>query len=445
MKRKRGTRARPRRGSNEGGDARHARDPLDESAARDERGAADSRDSREPRKPAKRGDAKVQRWMDLLAALLVHRYPATFRELSCDVPAYADGTKSEAALMRMFERDKDELRAFGVPIETVTPDDGEPGAYRLKVHDFYLPYLQAVAPAGESARAPRRVDRYGYRALQSLSLEADELAVVLAAAERVRSLGDPLLRLDAESAMRKLSVDLPFDEMRDSDGVTFVPPRARAPEEAFELLGDALAHRKTVGFDYHAMNTGQTERRSVEPYGIFFVGSHWYLVARDRDREELRNFRLNRMSGVKVNASRPGSPDYEIPAGFQLREHARSREAWELGDGEVLEAIVEFRVPSGAAAAAARLGEPVDGSDARRRFRPRRVDVFARWLLSLQGDAVPVSPDILVRAYRDQIRDTLAIYGAPTGGARGAGGARAAGGAARAGGDAVGSVVEADE
>ena len=46
----------------------------------------------------------------------------------------------------------------------------------------------------------------------------------------------------------------------------------------------------------------------------------------------------------------------------------------------------------------------------RRLFRVRRMDVFARWLLSLQGDAVPMSPDALVREYHDQVRRTLAAY-----------------------------------
>jgi hypothetical protein len=36
--------------------------------------------------------------------------------------------------------------------------------------------------------------------------------------------------------------------------------------------------------------------------------------------------------------------------------------------------------------------------------------VFARWLLSLQGDAVPLAPEELEQVYRQQIRDTLAIY-----------------------------------
>ena len=67
---------------------------------------------------------KVQRWIDLLAALLRRHYPASFDELIRDVPAYA-GDQSHDARRRMFERDKDELRGFGVPIETIKTPEGE--------------------------------------------------------------------------------------------------------------------------------------------------------------------------------------------------------------------------------------------------------------------------------------------------------------------------------
>jgi Predicted transcriptional regulator len=312
--------------------------------------------------------------------------------------------------MRMFERDKNELRAFGVPIETVQSDGDEIGAYRLAGRDFYLPYLRAVAPSGAAQRDPRHVDKFGYRALTTLSFEADELAAVLAAAERVQSLGDPHLALDAESAVRKLSVDLPLGELEGADEVRFVPPREQAARAVFEALGDALTRRKWVSFDYHAMSTDRSERRHVEPYGLFFLGSHWYLAARDRDRGELRNFRLNRISAPEVNATNSLSPDYEIAAGFQLREHARSRQPWEIGEGDSTDSVVEFRDHAGADAPAARLGTLVAGCENRRLFRVRRMDVFARWLLSLQGDAVPMSPDALVREYHDQVRRTLAAY-----------------------------------
>lgn len=352
--------------------------------------------------------SKLQRWIDLLAALLARRFPVTFDALARDVPAYAASTASRASLMRMFERDKDELRALGVPIETVADANGELAAYRLAPIDFYLPYLYlAAAPPSRAAR-PRRVDRDGYRALRELSFTADELALVVDAASRLRALGEPMLAQDAESAMRKLALDLPVD-------ATAAPHEVllgidRTDPQIFDRLSDALTRRKIVEFDYHAMSHDRTEHRTVEPYGLFFLGAHWYLAARDRSKDEIRNFRLSRIANPAVSPARAQRADYDIPDDFRLRDHARSRLAWELGDGETMQATVEFRDPRGAAVAASRLGEPVPGRPDRRTYVVRRADAFVRWLLSFGGEAVPVAPDSLVASYAEQVERTLAIY-----------------------------------
>src|SRR5690606_36592990 len=136
--------------------------------------------------------SKTQRWIDLLAALLARRYPATFDVLSQDVPAYANSRASRASVMRMFERDKAELRALGVPIETVRDENGDLAAYRIAPVDFYLPYLGLAGAQPARTTRPRRIDRYGYLALRELSFTADELAMVADAAGRIRALGEPL-------------------------------------------------------------------------------------------------------------------------------------------------------------------------------------------------------------------------------------------------------------
>ena len=74
--------------------------------------------------------AKVQRWIDLIAALLRFHYPVSFEQLSRDVPAYTNEKQSSEARMRMFERDKDELRALGVAIESVPDETGLIAGYR---------------------------------------------------------------------------------------------------------------------------------------------------------------------------------------------------------------------------------------------------------------------------------------------------------------------------
>jgi len=348
---------------------------------------------------------KIQRWIDLLAALLRHHYPVTFEQLIREVPAYAAEQKPESR-RRTFERDKDELRRFGVPIETVEPDDGEAKGYRLRVRDFYLPYLAVRSQGGAT---PRKLDPYGYRSLPTLSFEPEELAAVAQAAERVRTLGDPLLAEHAESAMRKLACDLPVDSAAAPD-TRLVPPKAGANLDLLVALDRALEHRKRVTFRYHTMGSDSTGIRTVEPFGLFFLNQHWYLAARAPGDDVVKNYRLNRMDTVEVNDQRPTSPDYQIPAGFDLREHARSRQAWELGAGDAIVATVSFRARTGAAAAAFRLGEEVENHPDRRRFRVRRSDAFARWLLSFAGDIVPIAPRELVDEFHGLMRETLSHH-----------------------------------
>ncbi|HKG90471.1 MAG TPA: WYL domain-containing protein [Gemmatimonadaceae bacterium] len=361
---------------------------------------------------------KIQRWVDLLAALLRRRFAASFDELAREVPAYSDPGQAHDARKRMFERDKDELRAFGVPIRSVVLSDGETHGYHLTSTDFYLPYLLAAerGTAGRKAE-PRRVDRWGYHGLKVLAFEPEELEAVAEAAARVRAMGDPMLTADVDGAMRKLAFDLPLDAATPVEAPRVVRRHERVDADVYDRLGSALLRRKQVTFDYHTMESDVRARRTAEPYGLFFIGSHWYLAARDVEKGAVRNFRVGRISGVTINPARAQSRDYEVPADFSLREHARSRQAWELGDGAAQEAVVEFVRRSGAAVTAARLGEP-DGagwSDAadgvvRRRFRVRRPAVFARWLLSFAGDARPVAPGSLVAEFEQLRRETLALY-----------------------------------
>jgi predicted DNA-binding transcriptional regulator YafY len=354
---------------------------------------------------------KLQRWIDLLAALLGRHLPATFAELARDVPAYlADGSVANGepsdTLKRMFERDKLELRELGVPIETVGEEGSDESAYRLRAKDFYLPYLGIVTARGLDV--PSRVDQFGYHSLATLAFEPDELQAIADGARLVTQAGDPSLADEARRALRKLAFDLPVGA---TDGpTTIAPPASRAEPQALATLGEALFRRKRVTFQYHGMGSGESTPRTVEPYGLFFIGGHWYLVGRDTEKDARRNYRVNRIRDVKANTARAGTADYEIPPAFSLREHARSRQAWEIGDGEAFEATVEFSGDSGAVRAAAALGRPDDASPSLRRFDVRRADSFARWLLAFAGDARPVAPESLVAEYETLLQRTRAIY-----------------------------------
>ena len=58
---------------------------------------------------------KLRRWMDLLAALLRHRYPLTFEELRQQVPAYQRGqaTSGMASAEGRVSPANCEIRSWG--------------------------------------------------------------------------------------------------------------------------------------------------------------------------------------------------------------------------------------------------------------------------------------------------------------------------------------------
>ena len=226
--------------------------------------------------------AKLQRWVDLLAALLRRHAPASLEELKRDVPEYF-GKSDLAALRRMFERDKVELREFGIPIVTVKDEAGEVIGYRLRREAFYLPYLSLIQDARPKTR-PRRVDRYGYRSLPELAFEADELDAVVEAARRMQQLGDPTLAELARSAMRKLAFDLPVDAGVREEVVMFASAAPPPAADILQALDDALRQRKRVTIAYHTFGSDTRRAREVSPFGLFFLGSHWYLAAREERR-----------------------------------------------------------------------------------------------------------------------------------------------------------------
>ncbi|MGE0346458.1 MAG: helix-turn-helix transcriptional regulator [Gemmatimonadales bacterium] len=347
---------------------------------------------------------KLQRWIDLVAALLERRYGLTLAELRERVPGYARGRP--ASVRRTFERDKDELRRLGVPITVLTPDGAADARYGIAADRFYLPYLALATHRG--TRRPRRIDRYGYRALEECAFSTDELHLLADAAARVAALGDPVLAADARQGLAKLAIDLPADALDATPRVRVVPPRARAREEVLTALGDALRRRKQVSFTYYGIERDETERRTVLPYGLAFTAGHWYLHAQDPARGAVRVFRVSRIEDLSVNPTAPGTQDFEIPAAFALADRALPVPPWQLGDDPPVEVLVSFTAATGVVRAARRLGTVVRNGDGTVRFTVRRREPFLRWLLGLAGDAAPISPPDVVREFRALLQRTLA-------------------------------------
>jgi len=380
--------------------------------------------------------SKVQRWLDLIAYLVGRRFPVPVEDLMEHLQAYSrdwkgGNEKTRASVRRKFERDKDELRELGIPLETVTYSINygmeEAQGYRISTKNLYLPYLKLLReeirssppPAASGTRAPQ-ADAALFQIAPDGSVEIPpEAAADMAwGLDELADLPGFPMAPAARSAFRKLTFDLdPQMGLRREEvkkQVVFaVPPETARAQEHLDTLSDALLRRKKVGFTYYGIQRDQVSEREVRPYGLLFKHSHWYLVGWDEGRDAERVFRVDRMEKVRANPSAPATPDYDMPDGPVL-ERYRSREAWELGEADdTVQAMVRFRFPASLWAARNHHGVAVeqaeDGSTLRR-FEVRQPDAFVRWILSQEGEATIESPPALQEAFRTMARQVADLY-----------------------------------
>ena len=100
---------------------------------------------------------KTERILNLTICLLVADRYLTKDRIREAVEGYHD--LSDSAFERTFERDKDELRALGVPIEVGSFDvlfDDEPG-YRIRPSEFELPPIDLDAEEASVVGVAARV------------------------------------------------------------------------------------------------------------------------------------------------------------------------------------------------------------------------------------------------------------------------------------------------
>ena len=215
----------------------------------------------------------AERLLDLVIALTHTRHRMTKAEIRASVNGYS-GATSDEAFDRMFERDKDQLRALGLPIVTLTDSTHEDDVgYRIDTAEYELPPVQ-FSPA--------------------------EIGVLSLAAQVWQ---DSSFSADSRRGLTKLRA---VSDAADPGRFAGLSLRVRGPDAAFGELLDAIEDRIPVRFTYRAASTGSTDARTVEPWRLFAKDRGWYLVAFDTDRQAQRLFRLSRIVGKVRRVGEPG-------------------------------------------------------------------------------------------------------------------------------------------
>ncbi|GAA0965617.1 helix-turn-helix transcriptional regulator [Actinocorallia libanotica] len=229
---------------------------------------------------------KTDRLLHLVVCLLATRRFLTAAQIRRAVPGYPE---SDEAFKRMFERDKEELRELGIPLEVGAEED-ETG-YRIPPQAYELPELR---------------------------LTPDEAAVLGLAARVWKQTNLAEAASGALFKLRAAGIET------DPEGSSVLEPRVGTDEPAFPALYEAVRDGRVVSFDYRAMGRSEPQRRVVEPWGLTSGRGRWYLVGHDRVRQAPRVFRLSRVLG-EVAAQGPEGA-VRVPEDVDIRKIAFERE-----------------------------------------------------------------------------------------------------------------------
>ncbi len=232
---------------------------------------------------------KSERLLNLTICLLATRPYLSRERIRRAVEGYHD--LSDAAFERTFERDKDDLRAMGVPIETGTNDrffDDEVG-YRIARGSFELPPVSFTPDELSALGAATRVWH-----------EASAASATASALAKLRAAG-------VEPDVTRLAA---------------IEPSITADEPAFDLIWSATLERRRVSFGYRG-----GRRREIEPWSVTWRKGRWYVLGLDVAIDEPRMFKISRVTDVPVVGAEPDS--YVVPADLDLAALARSLEPGE--------------------------------------------------------------------------------------------------------------------
>lgn len=224
---------------------------------------------------------KSERLINLTIALLATKRYLTRDEIFRTIEGYEGNPEAKE---RMFERDKDDLRALGISIEVGELDAffSDETGYRIRPESY---------------------------ALDLGNLTGVDIAVLSLATEVWR---DATFNQPAQSARLKLAS---LGIASDFESIPAMAPRIAIDTPNFALVATAIATGSQIRFDYIASDITLQERH-MDPYGLSNRFGAWYVVGFDVDKGAIRTFRLDRIHGqVSTNKE---VETFSIPEDFHV-------------------------------------------------------------------------------------------------------------------------------
>jgi proteasome accessory factor B len=317
-----------------------------------------------------------ERLFSLVLALLATEAGLTKNEILSTVQGYRQRFSTSgdnSNLERQFERDKDDIRELGVPLET----------------------LESPGQVGNNQNLRYRIPRGDYELPSDISFSPEETTLLNLAAMVWR---EGSISGESRRAILKLrSLGVVTDEP-----VIGYAPRLRVRDIAFEPLNVALDKHVIIRFGYLKPGEQEARVRTIAPIALIQREGRWLLHGQDEDAGGTRNFLLRRIVTPITTTNTRYAP---FPESATEDAKAELDDIWDRRT-----AVVEVEPGSDAATRLSkRPGTTVDENSLTLHYSD--IDLFADELAGFGPEALVTSPAELRTAVRDRLLRTAADHG----------------------------------
>ncbi|MEP0984854.1 YafY family protein [Ekhidna sp.] len=255
----------------------------------------------------------------------------------------------------------------------------------------------------------------GYH-LPPVVFNKEEASAILLGAKFIERSADSQTIGAFEKAMYKIKAVLKYSDKEYLDNLEdriAIRPNLRPtqnPDSHIAEIQMAIATNRIISMSYYSHYNDSTTQREVEPLGMVFYSNRWHLIAFCQLRQDLRDFRTDRIQKVQIQkeefdpSKHPNYLDFlnEALVGTDAKETTIICSAMVsrfMGEQKYYQGFVEEK-------------KLTDGRF-EMKFVPPYYDYFARWLMMFGKEVEIISPSELQGIAATLAKELLEHHSAP--------------------------------
>lgn len=237
----------------------------------------------------------------------------------------------------------------------------------------------------------------GYR-LPPVMFTTEEATAFLTAEKLVEKMTDKATEMHYKSAMYKIRSVLRSAEKEHLETIEEhiqvldnpYLPKTENVSDSLQRILTSISEKKVLNITYFANYAQESSSRNIEPVGVFYSTSNWYLIAFCQLRNDYRNFRTDRISEI-IPTDLPFKKEHPSLKSY-LNKVTKEKELHKVvmrAGIEVTKCLGHQKYYNGF------ISQKEVKGKIEMTFLTASIDGFARWYMMFGDRAEIVSPDSL--------------------------------------------------